>query len=228
MAGLDPAISSQADARVKPAHDANNNRHGRARPGHLFSGEPMHLTLTTPPALEPLTLAEAKLHLRLDDGADDDALASLIAAARIHIERSHGLILIAQAWRLYLDDWPRAPDIALPLWPVSAVAAVKLLGEEGEAFLIDEAHYVTETGERPARIIRRTDRQWPKPAKAHSGIAVEFTAGFGETPADVPAPIREALKLWLGFLYEHGGGEAPAAGPASATMLLSPYREVRL
>ena len=61
-----------------------------------------------------------------------------------------------------------------------------------------------------------------------SGINVEFTAGFGEAPADVPAPIREALKLWLGFLYENRDGEAPAGGPAAAAMLLSPYREMRL
>src|SRR5687767_10556692 len=98
------------------------------RPGHLISGDHMHLTLTTPAALEPLTLAEAKLHLRLDEGADDAGLASLIASARLHVERSHGLALIAQGWTLHLDDWPRTPHIVLPLWPVIAVTAVKVLG----------------------------------------------------------------------------------------------------
>jgi hypothetical protein len=58
----------------------------------------MHLTLTAPPALEPMSLEEAKLHLRLDDVAEDDLIAHLITAARLHVERSHGLALIAQGW----------------------------------------------------------------------------------------------------------------------------------
>ena len=188
----------------------------------------MPLTLTTPPAREPLSLAEAKLHLRLDDSAEDDLLAQLIAASRRHVEKTHGLALISQGWTLYLDDWPPKPDIFLPLWPVIAVTAVKVLGEEGEALTIDEAHYVAELGSRPARIFRRENRQWPKPARPRSGIAIEFTAGFGEESSDVPSPIREALKLWLGFLYEHRDGDAAACEPATAATLLSPYREVRL
>ena len=85
--------------------------------------------------------------------------------------------------------------------------------------------FVAELG---ARIFRRENRQWPKPARPRSGIAIEFTAGFGEESSDVPSPIREALKLWLGFLYEHRDGDAAACEPATAATLLSPYREVRL
>ncbi len=57
----------------------------------------------TSPAAEALTLADVKAHLRLEDGNEDPLLAALIATAREHLERSTGLCLITQTWRLYLD-----------------------------------------------------------------------------------------------------------------------------
>ena len=58
------------------------------------------------PAGEPVSLAEAKAFLRLDSDAEDGLLATLIAAARLHIESVSGKALLRQTWRLVLDDWP--------------------------------------------------------------------------------------------------------------------------
>ena len=51
----------------------------------------MSLVMTSGPALEPVSLAEAKAHLRLDDVAEDALLQSLIVTSRLHIEAALGL-----------------------------------------------------------------------------------------------------------------------------------------
>lgn len=71
----------------------------------------MTIAELTPPAGEPLTLAEVKAHLRLDGSAEDGLLSGLIAAARTHLERETGLALMTGSFRLYLDDWPDGPVI---------------------------------------------------------------------------------------------------------------------
>ena len=69
----------------------------------------MPLILTAGPSVEPISLAEAKAHCRVDADAEDTLIASLILAARLHIERCLDLALISQSWSLYLDRWPDSP-----------------------------------------------------------------------------------------------------------------------
>lgn len=89
----------------------------------------MIVTQTTPPAYLPLTTAEAKLHLRVD-GTDEDALiAAFIGAAVDTCQQITGRSLMAQAWKLTVDDF--ADEIALP-WPqVQAVQAVQYKDADG-------------------------------------------------------------------------------------------------
>ena len=60
----------------------------------------------TAPALEPLSLAEAKDWLKVDSTADDTLILELITAARIHIEQATRLLLLTQSWKLVADQWP--------------------------------------------------------------------------------------------------------------------------
>lgn len=71
----------------------------------------MSLVLTSGPALEPVTLAEAKAHLRVDHNHEDSLIQSLIITSRLHIEAALGLALITQSWAYFLDRWPKAPRI---------------------------------------------------------------------------------------------------------------------
>ena len=75
----------------------------------------MSSILLTGPAVEPLTLAEAKEYLRVDTGDDDDVITALIAGARVHVEAQTRRALITQSWRLVRDGWP--PDGRLPVLP---------------------------------------------------------------------------------------------------------------
>lgn len=69
----------------------------------------MPLILTDGPAVEPVTLAEAKAHLRVDGTAEDTLIGSLIVTSRLHVEAAMGLALVTQSWSVFLDAWPPGP-----------------------------------------------------------------------------------------------------------------------
>ena len=54
--------------------------------------------LLSGPAIEPWSVAEAKSFLRAENDDDDTVIASLIAAARSHVEAMTRCALIAQTW----------------------------------------------------------------------------------------------------------------------------------
>ena len=96
----------------------------------------MTLFRTVEPASEPVTLAQAKAHLRIDGTADDDLLSDLIRAARQEVEQATGMALIEQGWRLVLDRWPAHGTVLLKIHPLRQVQSVTLYGSEGEASLL--------------------------------------------------------------------------------------------
>src|SRR5262245_26780663 len=112
----------------------------------------MALVLTSAPALEPVTLAEAKAHLRVDGAAEDTLIASLLLTARLHVETTHGLALITQGWRLTLDRWPLTKDFALPLLPAQSIDEVRVLPATGAATVIAADDYVADTDGVPPRL----------------------------------------------------------------------------
>lgn len=192
----------------------------------------MALVLTSGPAVEPITLAEAKAHLRVDGSAEDTLISSLIITSRLHIEAALGLALITQSWSFFLDAWPPGNELALPLRPAQSIAAVKLYAADESVAIVPADTYLLDGTGSPARLVRRANLGWPKPARAGNGIEVAFVAGYGDAAADVPAPIRQAILLLVAHWHEHREpvaiGAANAPVPPMVADLLQPYRSVRL
>jgi uncharacterized phiE125 gp8 family phage protein len=192
----------------------------------------MALVLTTGPAIEPVALAEAKAHLRVDGSAEDTLIASLIITSRLHIEAALGLALITQSWSTFLDAWPPGSQLALPLRPVQSIAAVKLYAADESVATVPADTYQLDGAAVPARLVRRGSLTWPKPSRAANGIEIAFVAGFGDTAADVPAPLRQAILLLVAHWHEHrepiaiGAPGVPV--PPMVADLLQPYRRIRL
>ena len=191
----------------------------------------MALVLTSGPASEPVTVAEAKAHLRVDATQEDTLIASLILTSRLHVEAALGLALITQSWRVLLDRWPPEKDVELPLRPLQSIAAVRVLPAEGAAVVIDAANYLADTASVPPRLVR-TGVIWRQPGKAANGIEIDLTAGYGDDASDVPAPVRQALLLLIAHWYERREpievGSPDTMVPAAVSDLLEPYRLRRL
>jgi uncharacterized phiE125 gp8 family phage protein len=82
--------------------------------------------LLSGPAVEPVTLAEAKLFLRVEHDDDDDLIAPLVAGSRIHVESQTRRALISQIWRLTRDAWPESGRLFLLPVPVVSLLAARI------------------------------------------------------------------------------------------------------
>jgi uncharacterized phiE125 gp8 family phage protein len=184
--------------------------------------------LTAPPAAEPVSLDEAKAHLRLTAGEEDTLISTLITVARRVVEARTGLSLMAQGWTCFLDQWPEDGVIELPIAPVAEVEELAVFSEEDAKAEIDPSHYAVDFAARPVRLMLRGSRQWQRPGRALNGIAVRLRAGFGEERARVPAPLRQAVLILVAHWYAHRGDGEPPPLPPSADALMRPYRAVRL
>tara|TARA_R110002110_G_scaffold79732_15_gene208108 strand:+ start:6820 stop:7392 length:573 start_codon:yes stop_codon:yes gene_type:complete len=190
----------------------------------------MTLMMLTGPAEEPVTLGEARAHLRLDATDEDALLGVLVTAARTALEAVTRRAFVTQDWRLLLDDWP-AHAISLPLAPVQAVTAVTVAGLD-ETVTLDEEFYEVDAGGEPPRIAAMRGQAWPLPATMMAGIAIEFTAGYGPA-ASVPAPLKQAVLLLAAHWFEHrdplmANGTEGVDLPLTVAALIAPYRRLHL
>ena len=192
----------------------------------------MALVMTTSPAVEPLTLSEAKAHLRVDTTDEDTLISSLITAARIHIEMATGRALITQVWSLFLDAWPSGDAVPLPLAPLVSVGAVRTYDEQGVATALNAQDYFVDTVSQVPRVVRVNGQIWSPPGQVANGIEIAFTAGYGANASDVPEPLRQAVRLLVAHWFETRepvvmGGQADTV-PTTVDALVAPYRRVRL
>lgn len=191
----------------------------------------MPLVMTNVPALEPVSLAEAKALVRIDTSTEDALIQSLILTSRLHIEAALGIALITQGWRLMLDGWPQHDTLDLPLRPVQSIGAVRVLAADGTPTLIDAGDYRLDAVRAPPRLIRNAGA-WPQPGLARNGVEVDLVCGYGASASSIPEPIRHALLLLIAHWYEHRDpievGSAAARVPDAINLLLEPYRIKRL
>jgi len=154
----------------------------------------MSLVMTSPPAVEPVTVAEAKAHMRIDTDAEDILIGSLVLTSRLHIETALSLALITQSWKFTLDRWPKSREIELPLAPLRSVGSVHVIDASGNATTVSDQSYLVDLASRPPRLIWNNSVP-PLPGRAAKGIEIDLTAGFGDSAAGVPAPLKHAIPM---------------------------------
>ncbi|HEY5278214.1 MAG TPA: phage head-tail connector protein [Pseudolabrys sp.] len=186
--------------------------------------------LLTAPAAEPLTLDEARAFLRVDTHDDDETIAALIVAARLHIEMQTRRALITQGWRLTLDGWPADGRIPVRPGPLRELTAARVYDFSGTATALDLQHFVPDLG-----VCELAVAPWAlmQPTRLAAGIELEVSVGYGDTALDVPEPLRHAARLLVAHWYENRGLIVPGATslaslPVSAAALIAPYRMVSL
>jgi uncharacterized phiE125 gp8 family phage protein len=185
----------------------------------------MSLHLDTPPAAEPVTLAEAKAHLKLDTADEDDLVAALITAARARAEWRTGRALLTQSWTLWLDTWPCA-GIEIPLPPLQSVTRLTVYAPDDTPRLLDPSTYQVDASSAPARLRLKENVSPPTDLRPMNAIELVFTAGYGGADA-VPAPLKQAILQIVADLHTNRG-DADAIVSNAAQALLEPYRIFKL
>jgi uncharacterized phiE125 gp8 family phage protein len=200
------------------------------------------LVQITHPVIEPISLEEARLHLRLtdDDTEVEDSLIDIwIAAARRHAEMETGLSLITQGWRQVLDCFPGC--IELERGPVQELTSLTYRDTAGANQTVTwgpvvnsmqrstDSTLVADLSGPQARVMPAFGCTWPIAIAEIGAVAVNYTAGYGAAASDVPEGIRSWMLIRLGLLFEHR--ESVADGRLAALPyvdgLLDPYRVAR-
>ena len=183
--------------------------------------------VTVPPAAEPVSLADAKAHLRVDHDADDTRITALITAARRAAEMYLSRALITQTLRWTVTPMdvlrPRGPfrlqhPLTLPRSPAQSISSVVITDETGAATTLTAPAYVADLAQEPGRIAFDlsavlTGGQTLRSANLQN-VQVTFVAGYGADGASVPQTITQAILLTVAMLYENrgdDGGELPQA-----------------
>lgn len=184
--------------------------------------------LSVEPALEPVTLTETKLHLRLATTAleavayitEDDLLNALIKTARNYAETFTHRAFITQTWIAYLSSWPGT--VRLPFPPFQSVTSITVEAVEFTAFYSSLEGILTPTV------------AWPllSASPGADPIVITFKVGYGDAVTDVPAPIKHAILLLIGHWYSQREailvGVSSAPLPLAVEALLNPFRWMEL
>lgn len=179
------------------------------------------------PVVPLLTLAEAKLHLRVDFDDDDDLIANLVDAAAEECESWCNAAFVPKAYELTLAAFPYRPwhashtSILLPIFPLLEVTAISCIetGETEYGDPIDAGDYVVVKDSRRPFIALATGKTWPSTACHPQAVKVEFRAGFEQ----MPPSIISAVKLRIAQLYRMRDEPDVAMSPAVMAQL-SKYR----
>jgi uncharacterized phiE125 gp8 family phage protein len=133
----------------------------------------------TPPASEPITLTEAKAHLRIDDDSEDTLISSLITAARDWCETFSGRSYIMQTWEMILDSFPDQDFISIPRPPLQAVSSIKYYGTDNTEYTMPDTDYFVDTKSEPGRLNLAYGKSWPSTIlRPANGVILEFSAGY--------------------------------------------------
>lgn len=155
----------------------------------------MALKLITAPASEPVTLAEAKAHLRIEHTESDGLITDLIIAAREYCEGFQNRQYITAVWDLWLDAWPDKDYLHIPRPPLKSVTSVKYFGTDNTEYTMDPADYFIDDKSEPGRLALAYGESWPGASlRPVGGIVIRFAAGYGGA-TDVPQKVKQAILL---------------------------------
>lgn len=184
----------------------------------------MTWSVVTPPTSEPILLAAAKLHLRVDGIDDNDLITALITAARVHVETVCERAILSQEWMERQPAFPKV--IELRGGQVTAVASLKYRDADGAIQTMAPADYVADMTTQPATITAAYGTEWPSVQEGLGAVQVVYTVGYAD--GEVPAPLTAAMLLIIGDLYGHRTGKTDVKlqrNPAVASLLF-PYKRV--
>ena len=156
------------------------------------------------PAIEPLTIEDARMHCDLDDAYHDGSLSRLITAARVKVEQDTRLALINQTRVMKFDAWPRQTIIELPVAPLQSVSSVTYVDTLDSTQTLSASLYAVDTTQNPGRRVLNDGESWPATRGHYNDIVVTYIAGHGATVASVPKTAQLAMLMLVRHWFDRG------------------------
>ena len=186
----------------------------------------MNYSIVTQPSVEPLTLSEVKIYLRVDGTTEDNLITALIVAARQHIENYTWRPLCTQTWNLNLDYSEVKEYIGVSKAPVQSITHIKYFDATETQQTVSTGDYQSDVINEPARI---HFYDLPSVYDRMNTMEIRFVCGYG-VAASVPDAIKEAMYMLIGHWYQHREAVVPTGSggmrevPMGVEALLNPYR----
>jgi uncharacterized phiE125 gp8 family phage protein len=188
----------------------------------------MEYKVITPASAFPVTLAQARTHLRLtpygtpESHPDDDYIDDfLIPSATAWVQEYLEALLATQTIEIALNTLKS--KVELPYGNVQSVTSVKVL-QDGVVTTISTAVYSLNDYVKPAYLYLNLGQSWPSYDEVDNAVKIQYVVGY----ATVPSPILSAILLIIGHLYENRQQNIVNMNVADLPMgiyhLLQPYR----
>lgn len=163
---------------------------------------------TTAPTKEPVSLTDAKDHLREDLDGQDDVILGAIEAARELVEDLSHRWLITQVWDIYYDDFPVGGEpFTLPRPPIQSVDQIDYVDTDGNTQTLAASKYQVNEHAEPAIVRAAYNTEWPEVRdETLKAVTVTITGGFGDNASDVPQKYKQAMYMILTHWYDQARG----------------------
>ena len=184
----------------------------------------------------PLSLEDAKIHLKIeDDDTDDDYITALIFSAGQFIEKYISQELITKTFKTYRDCFE---DMFLHRRKVASIESIKYYVDNVLTTVLASRYSFTDENYKWSEIylVESTD-YWPTDSDIRpQAVEIIFTAGFGTADTDIPYDIKQAIQMIVAFLYENRGDCSDASLNnsfnngilVSAKYILDKYRMIEI
>lgn len=190
--------------------------------------------LDTAPTIEPVSLAEARTHMRIDDDvhAEDSWIERRIKTAREYAETFLHRQLITATWELILDSFPAGGRvIRLPYPPAQSVTSIEYYDTDGDEQTWDSGEYRVDSDSEPGRSTEAYGYSYPSTRIMTGAVTITYKAGYGDTADDVPGEVRDAIEILVAHWHEIREPIGPTAFlgkvPMSVESLLWHHRALR-
>lgn len=163
------------------------------------------LKVLTEPTVEPVSLAEAKAHCRVDADADDSLILAYIQAAREWVSAYMDETIVHTQYVMRLDSFPH--EIELPRPPAATAAGftavtVTYTGENQQTATLSTTEYRVDRDSVPGVVRPLYNGSWPSHLLDYGAVTVTWWGGRESSGAAIPQRVRNAI-LWLvGYWYE--------------------------
>ncbi|KGM99579.1 phage head-tail connector protein [Clostridium botulinum] len=164
----------------------------------------MAIKIITPPSVEPITLEEAKHHLRIDGNDDDLLISSLVKQAREWCEDFQNRKYTTQTLEVVLDTFPNGNAIVFnSISPVQKVESIKYYDADRQEHLFDESSYIVDLDGFVNRVVLNRGEHWPKiELQSVNAVRIRLVVGYGDSGDKVPEAIKWAMILQMKLLYD--------------------------
>jgi len=180
----------------------------------------------TPASTYPVSLTEAKSHLKVDTTADDTYITSIIKAATQLSEEYTNRFFIDTVIEQTCSDFAQLQTLFKS--KVSAVAHVKYYDSDNSLQTLSSTIYDTQLQYEPSQIQLADDKSFPEITKRNDAVVARYTVGYGSAASDVPEIIKQAILLTIGNFYQNRNsvviGRIATELPMNVKWLLDTYK----